>query len=241
MTIWTAKSGLISRVARRESAIWVGVPPSHPRHRVPADRSVAARGGVTTTTSVSPIAADRLPRQLGATTSHQARPAPRRAGREAPQGRPAPGMLPHKAGSRRRNGVGDWLPGRCGRTGQAVAESSYGDHAMAASSSRDLPNPPMQLCARQSQSPCRLRLVAAAIAQDLGNRGSFDDAQIGRVLAELPGAWLQVQMARIDERALADNRSPLQGIAQLADVARPVILDKDGSRLSRQSDRRAAE
>jgi hypothetical protein len=47
-----------------------------------------------------------------------------------------------------------------------------------------LPNPPVQLCARQSKSPCCLGLVAAAVAQDFDNRGAFDDAQIGGVIAE---------------------------------------------------------
>ena len=47
-----------------------------------------------------------------------------------------------------------------------------------------LPNPPVQLCARQSKSPCCLRLVAAAIAHDFDNRAAFDDAQIRRVAAK---------------------------------------------------------
>ena len=43
-----------------------------------------------------------------------------------------------------------------------------------------------------------------------------------------PDAGLQPQMARVDERAVADNRGPLQDIAQLSDVAGPVILEKRG-------------
>jgi hypothetical protein len=44
-----------------------------------------------------------------------------------------------------------------------------------------LSNPKVKLRAGQSKLACRPRLVAAALLQDLRNRGSFDDAQIGCV------------------------------------------------------------
>src|SRR5688572_5757387 len=40
-----------------------------------------------------------------------------------------------------------------------------------------LSNAKVQLRACQSKSPCRPRFVAAAVLQDLGNGGAFDDAQ----------------------------------------------------------------
>src|SRR4030095_2154145 len=68
-----------------------------------------------------------------------------------------------------------------------------------------LSNPKVKLRACQPKSPCRSRFVATAIAQDLGNRGAFDDAQIGRILAESAGARLQGQIVGADESAFTQN------------------------------------
>src|SRR4029453_9323619 len=51
-----------------------------------------------------------------------------------------------------------------------------------------LSNSKEKLRACQSKSPCRPRFVAVAVLQDLRNRGTFDDAQIGRLSARWPGA-----------------------------------------------------
>ena len=47
-----------------------------------------------------------------------------------------------------------------------------------------LSNPHVKLRTRQPKSPCGLRFVSAAIVQDLRNRGAFDGAEIGGVIAE---------------------------------------------------------
>ena len=43
------------------------------------------------------------------------------------------------------------------------------------------------------------------------------------------------QMVRVDERAFTENRGPLQHIAKLSNVARPVVLEKRLSCLARQT------
>ena len=48
-------------------------------------------------------------------------------------------------------------------------------------------------------------------------------------------------MARVDERAFAENRSPLQDVAKLANVSRPLILERGLSCVARQTSRRPAE
>ena len=42
-------------------------------------------------------------------------------------------------------------------------------------------------------------------------------------------------MIRVDERAFAENRCPLQDIAELSDVSRPLILKERLSCLTRQT------
>ena len=48
-------------------------------------------------------------------------------------------------------------------------------------------------------------------------------------------------MGRVDERAFAQNRGPLQDVAKLSNVPRPVILEKGLSCLARQTSRWPAE
>src|SRR4030095_4752468 len=48
-------------------------------------------------------------------------------------------------------------------------------------------------------------------------------------------------MRRVDERAFAQNRRPLQDVAKLSNIPRPVILEKGLSRIARQTSRWPAE
>ena len=45
----------------------------------------------------------------------------------------------------------------------------------------------------------------------------------------------KAQMVRVDERAFAQNRGPLEDIAKLSNVPRPLILEKRLSCLARQT------
>ena len=48
-------------------------------------------------------------------------------------------------------------------------------------------------------------------------------------------------MTRVDEGAFTENRGPLQDVAQLSNVSRPVILEERLSCLARQTSRWPAE
>ena len=88
---------------------------------------------------------------------------------------------------------------------------------------------------------CGLRLVAAAVAQDLRNRGAFGDAQVGGVGTEWLPIGLQCQMFCGDESAFAQNGRTFQHVVKLAHVSWPGILEQRLSCITRQTRQRPAE
>ena len=52
---------------------------------------------------------------------------------------------------------------------------------------------------------------------------------------------MQRQMLRADQATLAQNRRALKGVAQLTDIARPVVQEQRLSRIPREAGRRTPE
>jgi len=87
--------------------------------------------------------------------------------------------------------------------------------------------------------------VPVAFAQDLGNHLPLELGQVGRRIGGHGGRRMrrarQREMVRLDEHAVAENRGAFERVAQLADVAGPVIGEDGRPCLDREARRRAAE
>jgi hypothetical protein len=100
----------------------------------------------------------------------------------------------------------------------------------------------VQLGPGQAETPGGVRLVPPAVPQDLGDRLPLHGAEVGGVAAarQLDGGF-QGQMLWGDERVLAQDRRTLEGVAQFADVSRPVVLQERLACLARQAGKRPGE
>ena len=118
----------------------------------------------------------------------------------------------------------------------------YNDPATPRAASRaHISEPEIELRAREAQARGGPRPVPAALAQDLGDGLALDRAEIGGHRARRSARRVQCEVLHTDESAFAQDGRALERVAELADVARPVVPERRLPGVPREARRRPRE